>query len=92
MPKIGPVVLSTQGDEFIDGARIEAVIWEGATTSGDVAKLICRGTGSLLWKGRTDGVQTYIGGNLGPKGVHAPYGFKADPLPAGTIMVYLMEN
>ena len=92
MPNIGPVVLATEGDEFIDPARLQTVVWEGATAPGDIARLVCRGTGSLLWKGRCDGTQTYIGANLGPAGIHAPYGFRAALLPAGTLMVYLREN
>jgi len=31
--RIGPVVLSVQGDEYIFPARISGIIWEGATTA-----------------------------------------------------------
>jgi hypothetical protein len=91
VPNIGPVVLGTEGDEYIETARILAFVWEGATSAGDIARVVCRGTGSLLWKGRCDGTQTYIGLNTGPSGIHAPFGFRAATLPAGSILVYLRE-
>lgn len=85
-------MLSVVGDAYIQGARILAVLWEGATASGDTATLRHRLDGDLLWAGRTDSTQTYQGVNLGPSGIHAPKGFQLTQLSAGRILVYLREE
>jgi len=92
MAGIGPVVMDTVGDTFTQGARILAIIWEGVTTSGDTVTLHCPQTGALLWSGRTNDTQTYLGGNIGPEGIHAPYGFKLTSISSGRVLVYLREN
>lgn len=83
--------MSVAGDQFIESARILAVIWEGSTTSGDTVKLTARGTGSIIWPGRTDTTQTYEGANFGPEGIHCPNGFRLSQISAGTVYVYLRE-
>ena len=89
---IGPVILAVLGDTFTQPARILAIIWEGATTSGDIAEISCPTTGRLLWPGRTDATQTYLGVNVGVEGINAPYGFKLTKLSSGRVLVYLREN
>ena len=54
MAREGPVVLGVVGDTFTQPARVLAVIWEGATSSGDTAEVRSR-SGNLLWAGRTQG-------------------------------------
>ena len=92
MAKIGPVVMSVAGDEFVDSARILAIIWEGATTSGDTCVLNSRMGNDLLWKGRTSDTQTYLGANFGPEGLNAPNGFKLGQISAGQLLIYLRES
>ena len=92
MPRTGPVVLSVAGDRYITPARILLVIWEGATTSGDTVTLVDRITGGLLWSGRTDTTQTYLGANFGPEGIHAPNGFTLNTISSGRVLIYLREG
>jgi hypothetical protein len=86
-----PVVLQVQGDRYAQGAHIQAVVWDGATTSGDRVILRHIGTNELLWQGRTATTQTYLGINWS-NGLSAPNGFYADILMSGLVMIYLMEN
>ena len=92
MARIGPIVLEVQGDEYIDPARINAIIWEGATTSGDTVELRERESGNILWPGRTSDTQTYLGANLGESGLHAPTGFRLTQISSGRLLVYLKED
>ena len=93
MPRIGPVILSVAGDEFLDSCRILLILWTGATTSGDTARVVSRDdTGAEIWRGRTDSTQVYLGANFGPTGLHAPVGFKLNQISAGTVSVYLKEE
>ena len=88
---IGPVVLTNVADQFTDGCRIAAIVWEGATASGDAVVLRHRGTNELLWKGRTNTTQTYQGINLGPHGEHCPNGFYLAQISAGNVLVYISQ-
>ena len=89
----GPVVLTVVGDAYIQPARILAILWEGATTSGDTAEVRSRtAPDALLWKGRTNTTQTYQGVNLGAHGLAAPLGFRLAQLSAGQVLVYLRED
>ena len=92
MARIGPVTLLVAGDSYIEPARILLMIWEGATTSGDTVTVIERITKALLWAGRTDSTQTYVGANFGPEGIHAPGGFTLKTISAGRVLVYLREG
>jgi len=87
-----PVVLAVAGDQFLDACRITAIIWEGATTAGDTVSLVDRLTGDLLWPGRTNDTQTYLGANIGPSGIDAPRGFLLQQISAGRVCVYLRED
>ena len=87
-----PVVMSIAGDVFIDRCRILAVIWEGATISGNTCSLIDRITSDLLWAGRTDADQTYLGANFSGEGIHCPNGFKLSQISAGRVLVYLRSG
>ena len=89
---IGPVRMDVVNDRFTQGCRINAIIWEGTTVSGDIAELSCPGTGARIWRGRTDGTQTYLGANFGECGVPAPYGFRLTQLSNGAVYVYLRED
>lgn len=84
--------MSVAGDVFIKPARILAILWEGATTSGDTVVVNDPVTGQRIWKGRTNTTQTYLGANIGPEGIHAPNGFKLVQISAGEVAVYLREN
>ena len=89
---IGPVVMTTVGDAYVQGAQIAAIVWVGATTAGDTVVLRHRGNpNSLLWEGRTDTTNTYLGANIGPNGIHAPNGFTLQQISAGRLLVYLKE-
>ena len=91
--RVGPVVLSVQGDEYVNGARIAGIIWEGATTAGDTVEIRERDSGNRIWKGRTDTTNTYLGAvGIGARGVHAPSGFKLVQISAGEVSVYLEED
>ena len=88
----GPVILRAAGDTFTDTCRILALVWTGATTAGDICELRDIKTGLVLWTARTPDTNTYLGINLGPKGVGAPFGFKVQTITAGTsLLVYLLE-
>ena len=89
---VGPIVMTQVGDEYIDPARIVAVIWEGATSAGDLAYLYCRETGCRLFPGRASGTQTFIGISWGLPGVAAPHGFRLGVLDSGALHVYLAEG
>jgi len=92
MANIGPVILQVVGDAYVNSARILAIIWEGATTAGDTVAINDRETGALLWRGRTDTTNTYLGANIGTEGIHAPSGFRLSQMSAGTLYIYLREN
>ena len=79
------------GDSALDPAQILAIVWEGATASGDRAE-VRAGSGRVIWAGRTDSTQTYLGINLGPTGIAAPDGIVCAVLSAGRILVYLKEE
>lgn len=89
--RVGPAVLTNVGDSFTDSCRISAVVWEGATASGDTVTLRHRGTNELLWFGRTNTTQTYQGINLGPNGEHCPNGFYLAQISAGRVLVYIQQ-
>ena len=88
---VGPAILSNVGDQFMDGCRIAAIVWEGGTTSGDTVELRHRITNELLWSGRTNTTQTYQGINLGPYGEHSPNGFYLAQISAGRVLVYIQQ-
>lgn len=89
---IGPVLLESAGDAYTDGARINTIIWDGATSQGDRVVLRHRNGGELLWQARTDITNTYLGANFGESGIHAPEGFHVDRLDAGVLLIYLREG
>jgi hypothetical protein len=88
----GPVVMTTVGDTFTPAARILAVVWDAATSSGHTVELRCPSTGRLLWAARTSDTHTYLGINLGVEGQSAPFGFTLAQISAGRLLVYLREN
>lgn len=92
-----PIVFTASGDRYLFPLRILAIIWEGATSQGDTArltKLKVDGTvGKLLWPGRTNVTNTYQGLNCGPKGLHVPFGLQCTALTASTqLCIYRMED
>lgn len=89
---IGPVVMTTAGDTYTQGVRIMSILWDGPTTSGDTALLVCPVTGAKLWPGSTDSSVTYLGVSFGPHGLPAPYGFKLSQISAATVYVYIKEQ
>jgi len=92
MASSGPIVMQAAGDTYIDSCCIATVVWEGATTAGDIVVLQKRDGGGIIWKGRTSQTQTYLGANLGPSGVSCPKGFTCAQLSAGTLLIYLRED
>jgi len=89
---IGPVVMTVSGDTFVKPARISGILWEGVTTSGDTVEIKCPETHLLIWAGRTDSTQTYLGAMIPKEGIHAPYGFTLSQISAGRVLVFLSEN
>ncbi len=87
-----PVIFDVLGDRFSEAATIASIIWEGTTTSGDRVELRANGTQDVLWAGRTDRTQTYLGVTIGPEGIMAPQGFYASRLDSGQLIVYLKEG
>ena len=92
MAATGPVLMQVAGDVFVLPARIAGVIWEGATTSGDTVLLSDPTTGKILWPGRTNTTQTYLGVSFSQEGLSAPNGFKLVQISSGRLFVYLREN
>ena len=92
MSRIGPIIMEVKGDLFNQPARIQALIWEGGTSAGDIVELECPVTHIVLWPGRTNATHTYMGISFGDTGLHAPYGFRVKTLNAGRLLVYLREN
>lgn len=92
MARLGPVIMSVVGDAYIEGARLRAVVWEGASTSGDTIELRERTSGAILWRCRTADTQTYLGISWGEEGIHAPSGFRLSQISSGQILVYLAEK
>ena len=93
MARVGPVILDTVGDEFIEPSIIMTVIWDGVTVSGDTFEIRGRLATSnvLLFPGRTGDTQTFLGANLGRDGVHAPDGFRLAQISNGRVLVYLKD-
>lgn len=96
MPRtgVGPVILTSVDDAFTESAKIEAIVWEGATTAGDTCQVKGRSTTQNVefWKGRTATTHTYLGISFGTKGLSAPDGFRLSQLSAGRVLVYLKED
>lgn len=90
--RIGPVILATVGDAFVQGAQISVILWKGTTVAGDQAILKHRVDNQILWEGQTDGTNTYLGATLPPQGMSAPNGFIVDRLDNGKLFVYLAEK
>lgn len=88
MANEAPVIKTAMGQSHTRGCCVSAVIWEGATTSGDTAELSKNDTGEVIWAGRTASQQTYIGANLSP-GVLCPAGFNVSKLSSGRLLIYL---
>ena len=91
MADLGPVSMSVAGDKYTHSARILAVIWSGATTAGDTVVLSDPYGGGVLWRGRANDTQTYLGGNFGGEGIPAPNGFTLTQISAGIVDVYIRE-
>lgn len=89
----GVIRLDTAWEAYSEPCRIIGIIWEGATTAGDTAEL--RGNGPsanrILWRGRTDTTNTYLGSIWGKPGIAAPDGFALSHISAGVVLVYLSE-
>jgi hypothetical protein len=93
MAAIGlPVSLTVAGDAYTTNARIMAIVWQGATSSGDTVELQQRGSGGTIWKGRTDSSQTYQGISFGRPGLACPSGFTLAQISNGEVLVYLLED
>lgn len=87
-----PIIFDVPGDKYTEAATIASIIWEGETTSGDRVELRFQGSGDILWAGRTDRTQTYLGVTIGPEGIMAPNGFYANVLNSGRVIIYLKET
>lgn len=88
----GPILMTVAGDRFVKPARILMIIWEGSTSAGDTAEIKDPETNQLLWPGRANDTNTYLGGNFGAEGIHCPNGFALTKISAGRVLVYLREN
>lgn len=87
-----PIIFDVVNDRFTESATIASIIWEGSTTSGDRVELRANVTQDVLWAGRTDRTETYLGVTIGPEGIMAPQGFYASRLDSGRVIVYLKET
>ncbi len=92
-----PIVLTEVGDNWDLPCRIGLIIWEGTTVSGNTVTILHGANGDgeqekLLWPGRTDTTETYIGAHFGPFGLNAPRGFHLSAISAGRVAVYLMQS
>lgn len=85
---VGPVILDTVGDEFVESVEIRAFLWEGVTTAGDTCEILERSTTNILFVGRAVGTQTWQGVTLN---ISAPGGFRLSQLSAGRVFVYIDE-
>jgi hypothetical protein len=83
-----PVIVTSVGYTYAQGCCIAAILWEGASTSGDTVEVSKNDTAELIWAGRTNTTQTYLGANLG-SGVLCPAGFNVGKLSSGRLLVYL---
>lgn len=92
MARVGPVRLQVAGDQYLQTARVAAIVWDSNSTSGDTVRLVDPVVGAVLWSSRTDSTQTYLGLNIGPKGMHCPNGFQLQQISSGTLYVYLAED
>jgi len=90
MPRIGPVILTTVGDTYVDSCRVGMIIWEGTTAAGDTVEV--QADGFILWPGRTSQTQTYLGMSFPDPGLHCPHGFNLTRLDNGKVYVYLTER
>ncbi len=86
-----PIELQQVGDIYTDNGRIGLIIWEGSTTIGDACELRNPKTGRLLWPGRTDTTNTYLGVSMMPFGLDIPNGFRVTKLDAGRLLVYILR-
>ena len=89
---VNPIEFTAAGQSYQSSCRILAVVWEGSTTAGDTAELRLRNPSRRFWRGRANDINTYLGINWGPYGIHARYGFTLAQLSAGTVYVYLSEE
>ena len=88
----GPITLSVVGDAFTNSCRVITIIWEGETASGDTAEIHCIGTGGLVWPGRADGTNTYLGATFAPTGIPCANGYRLTKLSAARVIVYPLED
>ena len=90
---VGPVILSVAGDAFVLPAKVEAFVWEGATTAGDTVQIKGRAGSqeTLLWPGRASGSHTYLGISW-RTGLSCPDGFRLAQISAGRVLAYLREE
>lgn len=86
-------MLAVTGAEYTMPCRIMGILWVGPTTSGDSVLIKGRlgSKNSVLWPAQTDVSNTYLGFSWNQPGLHAPDGFKAELIAAGTVYVYLAE-
>jgi hypothetical protein len=88
-----PLVWTTVNSAYDQAARVLAIIWQGQTAAGDTVQLTYQGAkGGVLWTGRANDTQTYLGLNLGEAGMAAPGGFVLTQISSGTVLVYLRED
>jgi len=91
MPAQTPVLLTTQGDKFINPTQILSLIWEGSTTAGDTVELRDPKTQEIFWPGRTNDINTYLGVTFSGQGLHAPNGFYLSIIDSGRVFIYIQE-
>lgn len=88
----GPIKLSVAGDSYPHGCRILAIIWEGGTAAGNTARVNSIESGNVIWPGRANDTNTYLGANFGPEGIPCHQGFRLSQISAGDVYVYLRES
>lgn len=89
LPELDPIVLTAANQEIEDPIRLNLIIWEGSTTAGDTVTVRHRDEQeSLAWAGRTNDTNTYLGVNLGERGLHCPSGLRLTQISAGRLLLY----
>jgi hypothetical protein len=84
-----PVLFEAVNDRYEDGANIQALVWVGATNTGDRVVLRDILSNARIWEGRAFDSNTYQGVNLS-RGISCPRGFYTDRLDGGIVYIYLV--
>jgi hypothetical protein len=81
----------TSTGQQIPGKQILAsIVWTGATTAADTCQIKEIG-GDIIWEGRANSTNTYIGITLTDQGLSSLKGFEVQQISSGTVFLYTKE-